>query len=125
MFRNSSWVNRSTAAQRVIAELDAAHRDNRKLGGKAAIQREVEEGRDQFPQRQVAGGAENYEHSRIEAISGFHEASRISRLVLFVIVVSLLVRLSKMCGQAAFHRNRNVFGPWTPVSPHPKMAMPG
>ena len=63
------------AAHRVIAEFAAAHRDDRKLGGQAAVPREVEERRDQFPPRQVTGGAENDEHSRIEAVSGFHEAN--------------------------------------------------
>jgi len=57
--------------QCVIAEIDAVHRDDRKLGGEAAILREVEEGWNQLAPRQVTSAAENDEDGRIELFGGF------------------------------------------------------
>jgi len=60
------------AAQRVLAELKMAHRDNRKLRGQAAILREVEQGWHEFPPRQVPGSAKNDEYRRFELVVRFH-----------------------------------------------------
>ena len=59
-------------AQRVIAELDAVHRDDRKLRGQAAVLREVEQGRHEFAPGQVTGSAKNDEHRRFELVIRFH-----------------------------------------------------
>ncbi len=56
------------AAQRVIAELDAVHHDDRKPCGQAAILREVEQGRHEFSPGQVTGSAKNDEHRRFELV---------------------------------------------------------
>ena len=62
------------SAQRVIAELDAVHRNDRKLCGQAAVLREVKQGRHEFPPGQVTGSAKNDEHRRFELVIRFHAA---------------------------------------------------
>ena len=59
------------AAQRVIAEFDAVHRDDRKLRGQAAILRKIEQGRHEFPPGQVTGSAKNDEHRRFKLVVHF------------------------------------------------------
>ena len=69
------------AAQRVVAKLDAVHRDDRKLRGQAAILREVEQGRHEFPPGQVTGSAKNDEHRRFELVIRFHDTHSFSHSV--------------------------------------------
>src|ERR1017187_3379333 len=57
-----------SSPQRVIAELDAVHRDDRELCRQTSILREVEQGRHEFPPSQVTGSAKNDEHSRFKLV---------------------------------------------------------
>src|SRR5665213_847684 len=57
-----------SAAQRVVAELDAVNRDDCKLRGQAAILRKVEQGRHELPPGQITGSAKNDEHRRLELV---------------------------------------------------------
>ena len=85
------------AAQRVIAKLDAVHRDDRKLRGQAAILREVEQGRHEFPPGQVTGSAKNDEHRRFKLVVRFLAGCRNFHWKVFINVaigfVSLPVEL--------------------------------
>ena len=70
-----------TPAQRFVAEVDAIHRDDRKMSGHAAVLGEVEQGRHEFPPGQVTGSAKNDEHRRFELIIGFHDLISFSHSV--------------------------------------------
>ena len=61
-----------TVPQCAVAELNAVHRDDRKLRGLAAILRQIEQGRDQLAPGQVASPAKNDEYNWVETVGGFH-----------------------------------------------------
>jgi len=61
-------------AERVVAELDAIHGQDRKPGGKAAVLRQVEQGRYQLAPGQVASPAKDDEQRRIELFRIPHSA---------------------------------------------------
>jgi hypothetical protein len=49
-----------------VAQINAIHRDDRKVGGHTSVLGEVKQGRHEFPPSQVTGSAKNDEYRRFE-----------------------------------------------------------
>ncbi len=84
-----------SATQRVIAELDAVHRDDCKLRGQAAILREVEQSGHEFAPGQITGSAKNNEHRRFELVVRFLAGCRNFHWKVFINVATGFVSLPK------------------------------
>ena len=57
-----------TPAQFFVVQVDAVHRDDRKISGQAAVLREVKQGRHQFPPGQITHSAKDGEHGWFEVV---------------------------------------------------------